>query len=284
MKEKIVAFGLVVALLVLCLLPGLSLAEARYPALRGPVTDDANVLSQGVTADIAALAERVKSRTQVGVYVVIVHFLDGVDAQTYANKLFERWELGADDFLLLGAAGEDAFATASGKGVKKTLNDGGAGLLFTSGFSERFKTQDYDGAFGKYFVGFTQLLNKQYAVDIQLENLFLAYQPGGQNAPRPSQSAPHWSSFVSDMWDGFNEDFSNNARDYDEYQEQRERESRTLTPTGWIVLILLAVLIFGQSDPVRKARKRGGCVGCGCSPVGWLFGIFGLSSLFGRRE
>ena len=114
----------VIRILCLCLavvLPACALAAARMPAMRDAVTDDADVLGQQTAADIAEYAQKVQEKTDISIHVAIVHFLDGLDAQTYANQLFEKWALGDDDLLLLGAAGEDSFATALGKNVQKKL-------------------------------------------------------------------------------------------------------------------------------------------------------------------
>lgn len=285
MKRKFFVVMITVVLITAMFMPASSLGEARYPALRGAVTDDANVLAQSVSSDIAAFQALAFARTGVTVHVAIVHFLDGVDAQTYANTLFARWGLGEKDFLLVGAVGEDGFASASGKELKQKLNDSNAqGLLFTSGFSELFKAQQYDAAFSKYFVAFSDMLGKQFDEDIRLGKLFSDYQAEAQETPKPTENANKWTSFVSEMWGGFNESIGKNVRDYDAYNEQRERESNGLSPSGWVVLALLAILIFGHSDPVRKARGRGGCMGCGCSPLGWIFGAFGLGALFGKRN
>ena len=52
---------------------------------------------------------------------------------------------------------------------------------------------------------------------------------------------------------------------------------------GWIVLAIIIAIIFGQSDPVRRARRQGGrnyrSYGCGCSPLGWLVSLFGINVL-----
>ena len=97
------------------LIPALALGEARFPADRGAVTDDANVLSQAMIKEIGEFQTLALARTGVRVRVAVVHFLDGLDAQTYARELFVRWGMGLMDLLILGAAGEDSFAAVSGR-------------------------------------------------------------------------------------------------------------------------------------------------------------------------
>ena len=63
MKSKFF-HSLLALTLALCLFAALpSLAEARYPARGDTVTDDANVLSQTMTRDIASYAEEAESES-----------------------------------------------------------------------------------------------------------------------------------------------------------------------------------------------------------------------------
>ena len=276
------AFVLAIALLPL----GSAMAAAvRYPDLRGAVTDDANALSKEVAADIASFQSSAQAKTGVKVYVAVVHFLDGVDAQTYANTLFSRWGLSDNDFLLLGAAGEDAFASAAGTAVKTKLTDSNTqGLLFTSGFSEAFKAQEYDAAFSRYFVAFADMLNKQYNASLSLGKLFADYQPQTKTAPRAA-SRPQVAATISDTWKLINENIDETVREYDEYHKRRAREKTGISSGSWIVLILLFLLIFrrrkyrGRAYQRRKYASKNGC-----SPIGWIFGIFGLGMLFGKKR
>ena len=267
--------------LALLLLPALAFAEARYPAMRGPVTDDTNRLSRSVTDDIASFQALVQAQAGVNVYVALVHFLDGEDAQTYANNLLKRWDLGENGFLLLCAVGEDRFASAAGEAVKARLGESTRNLPFDSGFHPLFEAQDYDAAISRYLLAFADILNKQYAAAIHPGRLFSAYQQGGQATSASNTS--QWGSVNSTMREETTGNFDRIIRDSIQNHERREREARSLTPSGWIVLVLLVVIILSQSNPVRKARRRGGCFGCGCGPLGWIFGLLGLGRLFRKR-
>ena len=83
MKKQIRCLSWIVVFL---LIPALALAGVRMPADRGTVTDDANVLSAQTASDIAEYARLLKDDTGINVRVAIVHFLDGLDAQTYAAR------------------------------------------------------------------------------------------------------------------------------------------------------------------------------------------------------
>lgn len=269
-------------LLAVLLTPMLTQAQARFPADRGAVTDDANVLSSVMIQEIGEFQSLVQARTGVELQVVVVHFLDGLDAQTYAREMFVRRGMESSDMLLLGAAGEDGFAVASGVQFKENISDNNMQLLLTtSGFGELFKAQRYEEAFGKFFVSFAQTLNKQYGVNMDLGGLFAAYQSGAQPAPTPRPTAPGVGSYFSSLWDSIRDDFDDNAEEYRDYHQRREKEEGGLTPAGWVLLVILIGIVFSQSDPVRKNRRRGGC---GCGPLGWIFGIFGITSLFRKRR
>ena len=291
MKTKLWKVIAAVALCAALLAPVAAFAAARYPTETGVVTDDANALSQDMVAALVDYADEVDDDTNVKLHVVLVHFLDGVDAQTYADTLFDRWKLGKKDFLLLGAVGEDSFASASGKDVKEHLSDSGAkSLLFSSGFSELFKSQQYDAAFGKYFVAFNDMLAKQYDEQVSLNGTLAAYK----NATVEKESVTaatdtakdFWKNAVSassELWNSAMSSITESVDNYNSYREKNDNKpAKGLSSTGWIVLVVIILIIFGQSSPARKARKnyRGGC---GCSPLGWIIGGLGLGALFSKH-
>ena len=280
---KLLGLALCVMLLTSLPLPG-AFAEARLPANRGTVTDDADVLGAQTAEDISSYARLAAEQTQIGLHVAIVHFLDGLDAQTYADRLFTSWGLGENDMLVLGAAGEDTFATAMGEAVKGKLGEKNAeNLMFTSSeFSGLFRAQQYDAAFGKYFLALNTLLNKQYGTSMKLGDRFKDYQSAGKPAatPKPTVSV---AEYGSQLWDEVMDAIQDSTENYQSYHENRRREGNGMSAGGWIVLAIIILIIFGQSDPVRKARRQSGrnyrSYGCGCSPLGWLLSLFGLNVL-----
>jgi len=255
-------------LLALVILPAYAFAAARMPAMRGAVTDDANVLSQQIMADVTEYAQLLEDQTGIGLHIAIVHFLDGFDAQTYANRLFEKWELGSDDLLLLVAAGEDVCATAMGEEVTDRLGRANAeNLMYTSSdFASLVRTQQYDAAFNAYFTAFNVLAEKQTGEKIRMGTMF-----GSQ----PEQTTPS-QTFGSELWEEVMEALEDSGVEYQAHWERHEYEEEGLTAGGWIVLLVLAGIVVSQS---RKPGKRRGC---GCSPLGWLFGLLGLGFLFKR--
>lgn len=264
-----------------------ALAGARMPEKRGVVTDDADVLSAQTARDIAEYAEMAEDDTDVNISVAIVHFLDGVDAQTYANRLFAKWNLDDEDMLILGAAGEDSFAVAMGEEVAEKLGKRNAeNLLYTSSsFGSLFQAQQYDSAFGSLFTSLNTLLNKQYHRDMDLGSLFADAQ-----APKPEAQNP--SDYASELWEkvlGSIDEHTQDVQDTRAYE--RRTEHNGIGVGGWVVIAIIIMIIFGQSDPVRKARNSGRRhyrdYGCGCSPLGWILAMIGAGAIIdkwrGRR-
>ena len=262
----------ILCLLILLVAPALALADARMPVQRGTVTDDADILSAQTAADVTAFAERVKDETDIALHAAAVHFLDGLDVQTYANQLFEKWELGENDMLLLVAAGEDSAATAMGRDVEKQLGQANAeNLMYTSSsFQTLLRTQQYDEAFAAYYTALNTLLEKQTGESL-IGKLF-----GTQPAPETTVQ-----DFGSELWGEVMEAIQDSSSDYQAYHAQHEKQDNGITAGGWIVLVILAFIVLRQKRSRRRGRN-----GCGCSPLGWIFSLLGLNFLvdFFRKD
>lgn len=261
-----------VLLCLMLLLPVSAFAQARMPERHGTVTDDANVLSAQTASDLSAYAEKLYDQADIGLHVAIVHFLDGMDVQSYANALFAKWELGDGDLLLLGAAGEDTFATALGADVQKRLGTANAeNLMFTSSsFAYQFSTQQYDAAFASWCVALNTLVEKQLDETIRMDGLF------GQTAPSPVQ---HVQNYGSELWGDIMQSISESNEDYFEHLEERwDSDDDGLSAGGWIVLIILVMIMLRRNK--YEKRKKPGC-------IGWIFSLLGinlLADLFRRRR
>lgn len=283
--RKLLCAALAILLTLAAAMP--ALAGARMPEYRGVVMDDADVLSAQTVRDIEEYAERAEDDTNVQVHVAIVHFLDGLDAKTYAEQLFSLWRLEDDDLLIFGAAGEDSFATVLGRDVKEELGVKNAdNLMYTSSrFSELFKAQQYDAAFAEWFTALNTLLNKQYNESISLKGLFATAQTEADSGRAGENSA-------LSLWERTLNSIDDNTANYQQYQETRRQQDNGIGVGGWIVLAIIVAIIFGQSDPVRRARRSGRShyrdYGCGCSPLGWIFTMIGanaiIDALRGRRR
>ena len=263
--------------LCLCLvmaLAGPALASARLPVQRGAATDDADVLSAQTVSDFSSYAQQVEAETGLRLHVALVHFWDGLDAQAYADALFEAWNLGDMDILLCGAAGEDAFATAMGDGAADLLGRQSAeNLMYTSSrFGTLFASQQYDAALAEYCRAFNALVLKRTDADISLDGLFGT----AQATPAPTSE--------SRLWDEVMDAINDSSEEYQARHDSRRHTENGLSAGGWIVLAVLVLIVLKSGRRGRTGRMRGGC---GCAPLGWLFSLLGLNVLidtFRRRS
>ena len=271
MKKKFCA--LLVLALVLCWCLS-AFAAARMPENRGALTDDANVLGTATAKDVTAYAERVEEETGVKLHVALVNFLDGVEVKTYARQLFQRWELGGDDLLLLGAAGEDSFAAVMGGNVEKKLGASNAeNLLYTSSsFAGLFQNQQYDAAFASFFTALNDLLERQYNADISLNGLFQTEET----------TAAEKTSTGSELWEQVIGSITENTADYQQYHETHEQDEGGLSARGWLVVAVLVMIVFSQSDPVRKSRRKRRAQGKRMGLIGWLLTIIGAGTVVNK--
>lgn len=251
MKSRVIALLLLLLLLLLLALPPAAMAANRYPTLDGTVTDNAGALSAVTLQDIVkyqALLE--DADVDIELHVVMVHFLDGESAQSYAQAVFDREKLGSKALLLLGAVGEDRFACVLGSKVQKKLSDSSMqAMLYASGFAEQFQAQQYTAAFGQFFAALSEQVDEKYGEKLNTAGLFgvTAVQAQAQTAQQSTSYAQVLSDFLSD--------YTQNAKEHN-YTPQQNKTSEGLTPAGWIVLVVLILLIFSQSDPARKARRK----------------------------
>jgi len=228
-------------------------ANVRMPELRGNINDSADILSAQTAADLAEFSKQVTKRADIDLYVATVHFLDGMEVQAYADRLFDKWELTGEDILLVGAAGEDTFAMHVGTDAEKKLGKTNVEnlLYLSSAFGENFRTQQYDAAFASYCIAFNQLLEKQTGEDVRMEGLF------GQTAPTLQEQMDEYSEA---LWNDVMDSINQSSHDYRDSYDRAEREEDGMTAGGWLVLAVLVVIFSRQ----HKKDRRGGKSGCGC--------------------
>lgn len=263
--------------LLLALMPLSGMAAAvRYPELTGVVTDAANALSETTIANIAKLQSQLEDEdADLRLNIAVVDFLDGQTEQAYADELFRRAKLGEDDILLLLCVGEDRYAVSVGKDVKKDFS--AAYLqseLISTGFAVQLRSQQYDLALTNFFSSFIPEIEKKLNIKLSAQSLF-GHETQTVQLPQSQSQGSSYAQMLSDLISGITQ----NAKEY-EAKPVEHVASEGLTPAGWVILVILIMLVFSQSDPARK-MKRNGCSGCGCAPLSSLISAMGLASLFG---
>ena len=270
-----------ICLLLCLLLPLGALAAPRMPELRGNINDAADVLAAQTVADLAEFSKHVTQQAGLDLYVVTVHFLDGLDAQSYAKLLFDRWELTDEDLLLVCAAGEDSFALVMGGTAEKQLGRTNAdNLLYTSSeFGGLFRTQQYDAAMAAFANGLNALLEKQVGRAVQMDGMF------GEQAltqGEPLDVDAYFERYGGELWHDVMDAINETSHDYQQHFQQEEERENGVTAGGWLVLIILVMILLRQNRRDR-ARRHARRTGCGCSPLGWIIGLLGLGFLFDRK-
>ena len=130
------------------LLPNLAQAQA-FPALTGPVVDQANVIPDDVEARITGKLTAIRDQSQRQLQVVTVTSLEGYDVADYANRLFRTWQLGDksrnDGVMLLIAPGERRMRIEVGYGMEPIITDGFSFLVINKIITPKFKAGDLPG-------------------------------------------------------------------------------------------------------------------------------------------
>jgi uncharacterized protein len=119
--------------LVFALALALAAADARLPALRGYVTDEAGVLSPSERARLTAVIEGLRARTGAEIAVVTVATTAPLDDFSYAMRLAEAWKPGhqkTDTGVVFLVATEDRkLRVLVGYGLEGILPDGLVGEI-----------------------------------------------------------------------------------------------------------------------------------------------------------
>ncbi len=124
-------------------------AEIAFPALTGPVVDQAAILS--ATTEQALDAELRAHQAARGSQVVVVTLstLDGRDIADYGYKLGRHWGIGDekrdDGVLLIVAPNERAVRIEVGRGLEGVLTDALSRIIIEREILPRFKQGDFDG-------------------------------------------------------------------------------------------------------------------------------------------
>ncbi|MBQ9097613.1 MAG: TPM domain-containing protein [Clostridia bacterium] len=134
------------SLLFVCILSVCVSAEIPSPGTNY-ANDYANVLSPTVEEHINETSRKY-SGDGTQVVVVTVTSLDGMDIETYANRLFRSWGIGDKDkdngLLILLSTGDREIRIEVGRGLEGTFNDAKCGRLMDIYAIPHLKENDFD--------------------------------------------------------------------------------------------------------------------------------------------
>ncbi|MEQ1496029.1 MAG: TPM domain-containing protein, partial [Novosphingobium sp.] len=134
--------------LAVLLLPGAAYAQT-FPALTGPVVDQAEILPPDVEARLAQKLVALKAQSQREVTVVTLASLEGYEISDYGYRLGRHWGLGDkqrnDGAILIVAPNERKLRIEVGYGLEPVLTDGLSSLIINRQIVPRFKAKDMPG-------------------------------------------------------------------------------------------------------------------------------------------
>jgi uncharacterized protein len=137
------------ALVTAALLAAGIVSGADVPYLAGRVTDNAEILSEGVRRSLTERLKAHEDRTGNQVAVLTVPTLGGGSIEDYAVAVFEAWKLGQkgkdNGVLVVVVPNDRRMRIEVGYGLEGTLTDLAAGRIIRNSMTPRFKAGDYDG-------------------------------------------------------------------------------------------------------------------------------------------
>jgi uncharacterized protein len=129
-------------------LPSAVLAQT-FPALTGPVVDQANILPPEVEARISQKLVALQAQSQRQVNVVTLASLEGYEISDYGYRLGRHWGLGDkarnDAAILIIAPNERKLRIEVGYGLEPVLTDGLSFLIINRAIVPKFKAGDMPG-------------------------------------------------------------------------------------------------------------------------------------------
>ena len=148
MQRNTLALLVSVLLTLAALVPGLASAQT-FPALTGPVVDQANVIPDDVEARIGQKLVALKTQSQRQLQVVTVASLEDYDIADYSNRLFRSWQLGDkernDGVMLVIAPNQRRMRIEVGYGMEPIVTDGFSFLVINKIITPKFKAGDLPG-------------------------------------------------------------------------------------------------------------------------------------------
>ena len=121
----------------------------QFPALTGPVVDQANVIPDDEEARLNEKLISLKAQSQRQLQVVTVASLQDYEISDYSNRLFREWQLGDksrnDGVMLLIAPQERRMRIEVGYGMEPIITDGISFLVINKIITPRFKAGDLPG-------------------------------------------------------------------------------------------------------------------------------------------
>jgi len=133
----------------IALLPAVLAAGVEIPFLAGRVTDNAEILTEGMRRTLTELLKSHEDRTGNQIAVLTVPTIEGENIEEYSSAVFGAWKLGQkgkdNGILVIVVPNERRMRIEVGYGLEGTMTDLLAGRIIRNIMTPRFKTGDFDG-------------------------------------------------------------------------------------------------------------------------------------------
>jgi uncharacterized protein len=124
----------------------------NYPQPVGYVNDFASLFTPEFKTELDSNLSNFAKEQSAEIAVVTVKSLEGIDIETYAVELFEKWGIGkkgADNGVLLLVSKDDRkIRVEVGYGIEPYITDGRAGEIIRNDMAPYFKQDDYEKGVG----------------------------------------------------------------------------------------------------------------------------------------
>jgi uncharacterized protein len=140
---------LLASVLILAALPALAQSLPPFPALTGPVVDDAHLLPANVFEQLSEKLAAYSQANGAQLVVVTLPTLNGYPIEDYGYQLGRHWGIGQkgkdNGVLLIVDSGERHIRIEVGYGLEGTLTDAQSSLIIRNVITPRFRKGDFAG-------------------------------------------------------------------------------------------------------------------------------------------
>lgn len=160
----------IIAVITLVILPVTALADVPEPTEAFYVADYANVIDGETEQHIIKNNKELFDKTGAQIVVATVDFLNGMEIEDYAMKMFNNWGIGSKEknngVLLLLVIGEENYWCVQGKGLENKLSSGKIKNILNFYLEPHFAMGDYDEGVYRTFNALLSNVSSIYGIDI----------------------------------------------------------------------------------------------------------------------
>ncbi|NLJ78884.1 MAG: TPM domain-containing protein [Tissierellia bacterium] len=139
------------------------------------VYDEANIVDSKVENYIIRTNEELYQRTGAQVVIASINSLENMDIREYANRLFERWEIGSRDYdnglLIVIVPSEGEIWIEVGYGLEGALPDSKVGRIIEDSILPYFREEDYSEGILSGFNEIIDGIENEYDIQLNREDI-----------------------------------------------------------------------------------------------------------------